>query len=466
MAIFPNVRDWWRALSTHRLLALLIILAVFGTAISSGEGVDLAALESGLPDSRRLIRAVVFIIIFAIASSSIITNPLRFKLAGTSTQLVLLYSLLATLSAIYSIHMIISLWKGFEILTFTVLAISIAGHLHSSRDIRWLYSISSLIVLYLILTVISGVILYPDEALRNIDPNSGVQYVATRGLVPIMNPATQGVLAAFLVISSLVPILTREKAKQHYKLGSIVILCIAIFLLLMARSRTQMFACTISIVCLLIFGRRLGWAILVGFIGMITIILNSESVLRFIYRGQTEEQFASATGRFDHWERVMGSVFESPLIGKGFYATQKLLYGSGSVDNSYLEVLVGLGFLGLIIFVMPVFITSIAILKTKPKGTVFSSENTLWLQIVGFFTIIIIRSITSPGLATMGIIFLFSLFAHISISSLYRLQKNQNTYSGNTDIASDPEELNKNLIAAEPLRILQKRQAHIKRISK
>jgi O-antigen ligase len=424
LSVSPVIRAWWRAFISRPQAAMLVVVAVASTQLGSGEGADLARLQSGLPDPARTLRALLYTGMFMISALGLINDPKRWTLSGRGVQWMMLYALFATTSAIYSVYPLISVWKGFEVVTLVMVAITVSKQLRDEEGVRWLLDVASLIALYMVLTVIVGIALYPHEALKQVDELTGTGYFGSRGLAPIINPASQGAYAGILAISAIVPLLNRNKLARRDRAyaGLIVVVCLGIALLLLARSRTQIFAFCAALMCVFFFGRYRVLAAITALTGTI-VVLASDTVLNFIYRGQSEEQFTSFTGRTTVWNEVMDIVNESPIIGQGFYAAQRQLYGSGSVDNTYLEALVGLGLVGLILLVIPVFITGISLLKLRLKTVTGSPGQMLWLHALAFFAILVIRSIASPTFASMHPMLVFYLLTHLAVAALVRINK-------------------------------------------
>jgi hypothetical protein len=424
LSVSPATRAWWRALLSRPQAATLVVVAVASTQLGTTEGVDLARLQSGLPDPTRTLRVLIYTGMFMLSAFVLINDPKRWTLSGRGVQWALFYAFFATISALYSVYPLISAWKGFEVVTLTMVAFVISKQLQDEEGVRWLLDVASLIALYMVLTVMVAIVLYPHEALKQIDELTGVGYIGSRGLVPVINSSTQGAYAAILAISAIIPLLNRNKVLRRDKsyVGLIVLACLGIALLLLARSRTQIFAFCFALMGVLFFGRHRLLAAITALMGAI-VALTSDTVLNFIFRGQTAEQFTSFTGRTTVWNEVMEIVYQSPIIGHGFYAAQRQIYGSGSVDNTYLEALVGLGLVGLVLLVIPVIITGISLLKLRLKIVAKSPRQMLWLYAMAFFVFLVVRSIASPTFASQHPMLVFYLMAHLAVAALVRINK-------------------------------------------
>jgi len=149
---------------------------------------------------------------------------------------------------------------------------------------------------------------------------------------------------------------------------------------------------------ILIYGKHIRLAISLFVIGGIVAVASSagDFISEFILRGQDEKGFTSMSGRTYFWSAVLDAVSHAPVLGQGFYAGQRVLFGSSTVDSTYLEVLLNLGVVGFLVFLSPLVLTIKNIYKSRPVGKISKTDQFLWLQIAVFFTIIFIRSLSGP----------------------------------------------------------------------
>ena len=132
------------------------------------------------------------------------------------------------------------------------------------------------------------------------------------------------------------------------------------------------------------------------FFGSIGAIFGLASLSKeYIYRGQSEKVFTSMSGRTNYWESAWDVFLQSPVVGHGFYS-QRTILGWSSVDNTYLQVLVTMGLLGLFIIIMPILKMTFQLIKTLPKKTMSSDAKQVWLQLTSIYILIMVRSLTGP----------------------------------------------------------------------
>ena len=174
---------------------------------------------------------------------------------------------------------------------------------------------------------------------------------------------------------------------------------------LMGHSRTSLFAGVLAFIGILIFGRHVILATTLAVLGTIGVLFSSfgEFVTSYIYRGQSKEVFESLSGRTEFWDKVWEMVLLKPWLGHGYYAGHREAFSTSSVDNTYLEVLVGVGIIGLIIFSLPVLLTALSLLKTMPRRkNIILPETLAWLQLMSLFILLFIRSLTGPSFQVLS----------------------------------------------------------------
>jgi O-antigen ligase len=303
------------------------------------------------------------------------------------------YSLLAMLSATYSISPIVSLWKGFEVLVFVTLGIYLTKYFTVMEDIQWGIDLVGIVMLYFSTSVLFSVILAPSLALPKSQGMSGSIVSGAQSIVPAIYPNSVTQFAALLVSIALSQVLaSSEKGKANL----IAILCLGSIVLILGHSRTSIFAALISCSVILLMGRYFVAASLAGVTVVLGMVIGAgETLTSYILRGQTEQAFYGMTGRTYYWGEVWEVVLQAPLWGHGFYA-QRIILSVFSVDNTYLQILVGLGFVGLFVILVPLSIVACKLYSERPRGHTSSQERLVWLQLASMYIIVMMRSITGP----------------------------------------------------------------------
>lgn len=382
---------WKQAVLRRKWAAFLVFLAMGSLFIGSSEP---GGVASASPDTARILRAIVLGFIFTASVIGILAEPQGLKRVGQASWWMVAYSILAMLSATYSISPVVSLWKGFEVLVFVALGIYLTKYFTVMEDIQWGIDLVGIAMLYFSASVIFSVILAPSLALPRSQAMSGGSIVSgAQSIVPAIYPNSVTQFAALLVAITLSQVLANsEKGKATL----IAILCLGAVVLVLGHSRTSIFAALISCGVILVMGRYFVTAIVTGLAVLVGMLIGAADILTaYFLRGQTEQAFYGMTGRTYYWGKVWEVVLKEPLWGHGFYA-QRIILDVFSVDNTYLQILVGLGFIGFLVILVPLCIVACKLYSGRPHVHSTSQEKIVWLQLASIYVIVMMRSITGP----------------------------------------------------------------------
>lgn len=419
LGAFRLVREWWSAFLKKPFYTLLIVLAISTPFLGNPQGGN---IESYMPDAVRLVRIAIIGLLFLICSFILLTKTTSIRNAGSPAKWMIIYGLAAILTTAYSIDPMLTAWKGLEVLTLVLVGIILSNQIKTIDDITWLLGILSVIILFMVVSILVGFVLYPSIASAQFDVATGSMAFAISGIFPLINANSVSQFGAFLATISLTMLLSR--GKKSYSPGAWIILSLAIVTAVLGHSRTSIISGTLAVLTILVFGKYYLLASISFFIGLIAFIFTSASVLvsEYIYRGQSQEVFESLSGRTFFWEKVWDTFSQAPMLGHGFYAGQRVMFGVSSVDNTYLEVALGMGIVGLVIFIIPIFKTALTLYKTRPKQNDASTESTIWLQLLSLFIILVIRSMSGPSFQVMHHNLVIYMIMIVSVSSFARLR--------------------------------------------
>jgi O-antigen ligase len=423
LTLLPGLRQLRQALTVSPGRTFFLVVAFTGVWLGSSTGAD---LQSNLPDPVRLARIIVFITLSLIALFLILRQlGTAIGRAGAGAQWMAIYALFAMYSATWSVGPLLSLWKGFEVLALVMVAVAIATRLRTLEDLQWLHYLTVVIILFLCFTVLMGFAFYPLEAVR--DPDTGLTtseaYFSVRGLVPNLNPSSIGSIGAMLSVMAVASILHADFTRTS-RSGLWALLGMGVLTMILAHSRTPIFACTASILLLLAYARRWRLLVVTAVFGAVLLAATAleDIVLKYIYRGQTVEAFTSLTGRLGVWEIFWAKFLDAPILGHGYYAAQRILFGTSSVDNSYLEVLLGVGLAGLAIFIVPLLWAGFRLNANRPKNRQVTLRNYLWLSTAGVLAVIAVRGFTAPSFQVLHPLLIVYLLMQISVAALLRMR--------------------------------------------
>lgn len=363
-------------------------------------------------DKIRLVRIAVMIsLISTIGVKQFVEKKITLFQFRGAIGLMTIYSVMAMLSAVYSPMPLLSLWKGFEVFTFVFIFSYFLAKITTLPQLEKFINLNWIILVSILVTVYIGAFATPERAFKQI-PGALLPY-QLMGVWPHVNPNTLAEISAILslvILSRLLQVNFFSKKAIAY--GGMLI--ITLLTLILSQSRTSLFAFGLGTIVLLIFYKR-PLLLFYTFLLFALLILLPEVrnvLINYVLRGQKLEFFYSMSGRLYFWPLVWKIFKQSPLIGYGFYAGHRVgfysivmkRYGVGGLstfDNTYLDVLFGIGLIGII-----PFLSAIATIWKRflfsLRDNKFPSEyqnrwETIKIEIFCVFLIIMARSFTGPS---------------------------------------------------------------------
>lgn len=415
---FGVARRWSTAISQRKGPALLVFLAMGSLFIGANESGSTTSL--GL-DTTRIVRAVVLGFIFLVSVVGILAQPFSIRRAGNASHWMVLYSLLAMFSAVYSISPLVSLWKGFEVLSFVVMGVYLCRYLSTIEDIQWGIDLICITMLYFSVSVVFSIIISPAQALPKSQGMTGSIIAGAHSLIPAIYPNSVTQFAALLSCLTLCQLLSPTPSRG--KTGLLCILGLGGLVLILGHSRTSIFGAVIALSVILLMGRYILTGIIAGLFVFAGMLVGVDEILTsYMLRGQTEQAFYGMTGRTYYWNQVWETVLDSPLFGYGFYA-QRIMLSVSSVDNTYLQILLGLGVVGLVTILVPLGIVAYKLCRDRPHSSTSAHERVVWLQLVTIYIIIMMRSITGPTFQDFNINLVLLMLVILSATAYAEIKR-------------------------------------------
>ena len=425
MAVYPVYREWWRAIRRYPFEAFLLLALFIGIFFLGG----VRTQGDELVDTTRIARIVLYISLSGLALLNFLLKRISPAAINNAVIFMLVYGLAAMATSIYSVYPALTLWKGFEVVTQVLIAAVIATRIKSIEDANRIFGLVWFILTFIIASLLWGALLYPDEAFRPFLDNTG--HVASedvfgsglRGVFPKMhlNSVTQiGSILSAVAVSYLAALPPGGK-----RLPAMSLLIASLIVMLLGHSRTSIFAFTLTLLVIALYVNKRSLRLVVTGSAVTLGVLSAVSgvITTYLLRGQTTEQFTSLTGRLPFWETILDSIMDSPIIGKGFYATTRVLYGLPGVDNTYLNVMLGGGILLLAIFIVPIIIIAWHIYISRPTHVPAGRSDAyrmLWMQTAGLFIILLIRSSSGPSFDANHFNLILFLVCSIGAATLAR----------------------------------------------
>ena len=309
---------------------------------------------------------------------------------------VCLYGLISLISMLWSLYPMWTLYKSVEYLIDVALLAAVVTVVRNIDEIKSLFDWTWLLCGLLLLTVWLGVLLRPDvAAVKGI----GLIGVQIQGIFPWISSNGVGELAAILLVVSATRLLFRKEHRRPYWLACLVALATLVF----AQSRSAITGGLLGLVAAFVLARRLKLLALAGIAGAALLVLTNAGLVfqQAFLRGQSPDMFYSLSGRVSWWLSAWDVVRENPFWGIGGYAARFAVLGplgvteASSVHNAWIEILVGVGIIGVVPFLTTFLGIWPNLLRRRNKGSTPSTVRELQCEAVGIFALLCFRSIFS-----------------------------------------------------------------------
>lgn len=396
-----------RNLRNMHIVAILLFISVALTFYTIAP-VSRTQLESNPLDSMRIFRILVVIVTLSFSFGAILLCKARVTTAN-SIRLYFLFCAFASFSSLYSVYFGLSIFKAIELMADILLLFYISTAIKTSEHAKMLIDIFYASFVFLLLTAFLGIILYKDLALPWV--RSDILPVRLRGALPIINSNELSQMATIVFIIALNRIVSKQhgfSAFQH-----IPALLLSFCAMVLSCSRTSIFAFVIVTLYITWHWRSF---ILFGsltLLGVGIMVYNfSEIVTQYLLRGESFKSLLKLGGRMEVWPLFWQKFLDSPILGHGFYAAHRFIdvadfrnkgisvQSINTTDNTYIEIMLGLGMIGIIICILFLLTTyfDIQSIWKKIRNDLLANRKlrSLRVEVFAIFLIILIRSLTGP----------------------------------------------------------------------
>ncbi|MBV6467364.1 MAG: hypothetical protein DCC43_15010 [Candidatus Brocadia sp.] len=399
---FSPLNKWIVSARKWPFLTLVFILLFVSLFLSGGEA---SGLSVDTLDNSRFLKIGLLIGLAGISWCEIVLRGVHLKENGLGLAVMLLFSIVAMISSIYSSNKLLSFWKGFEVFASILVFLFFSSYIQKLEDIENFLNILWLILFFLVITALVGGVLDPHHAFVKQKYGVGAQAFEYWGIFPRLNPNS---LAQLGTIVGGVGLVTARYSKRHKDaVCALAIASFGLIALILSHSRTSLFSFLIVTIFIFFCGRRKisSFILFVFSLVIITTFGGGKLITEYVMRGQSSELFFSMSGRTYFWDYVWHAIKVSPIFGHGYYAGHRQLnlgriqLECSSVDNTYLEVLVDLGVVGLTILLTALITVAWSLYKYRPsviEKELRSMWDSIWLLLLVLIFPIFIRSLTGP----------------------------------------------------------------------
>jgi O-antigen ligase len=317
---------------------------------------------------------------------------------GAPLRWLLLYGGISLASTVWSVQPYWTFYKAIEYLVGLALAVAIVATVNAPRQLKQLLDWTWALSACLGASVVLGALLWPDVAIRNGVGVLGVQLI---GVVPAVAANGVGDIGAILGCVAATRLMLGTSRKGTYMLGLVA----ALVLLALSQSRAPTIGLFAGIGCVLFLSRRRGWLVwtTVGAAAVLMLSPLGQVAWDIFLRGQTPDLIRTLSGRTTLWSVSWEVIRDRPILGHGSMAATRFLVAPerpwgdailSGADNTYIEVLSGVGVVGL----APLLVCLLATWRQLARASgPENGDRRLALEAAGVFSILTVRSFFTSG---------------------------------------------------------------------
>jgi O-antigen ligase len=260
-------------------------------------------------------------------------------------------------------------------------------------------------------------------------------------------------MARFAAVPGVVAFVMLWHSHGLKRLLWIVLFCASVYLIYLMQSRGAIFGMAFAMSFVLLFQGRRSRTIGIVLVSLFGLMLFTDvvpvetinEVKDYLYRGQSEEDFRSLTGRTRAWDYGLAAGLESPLLGWGFQADRALI--KEHVHNTYLYAFLTSGFPGLIAFTAGLAWAWVLFIKIMRKYTIENPARKLFLiQVGGILAFFTVRSIPEVcgALFAVDYMIMLPILAYLNIlHNKLKEEQQGRSQSAQRTVFSPSKEMNK-----------------------
>jgi O-antigen ligase len=328
-----------RRLSRPELATILILLGTSSIASRTGAA-DVSANPVVVETALRGV--------FASAAFVVVVPRLRLpqrKLPGLTA--LTLYTAVAVVSVLYSVSLLVSLGKAFEMVVGLAIIWAIASSPHAVEELRRLVRLLMVLLGATITTAVVGFFAMPGM-FSQIQTRPG--FVTRAAMVsPFASGNSLAATGALIAAYSLGRYLNDESADRRWWL---IGFAVGTSSTLLAAGRQGVVIWVLSIGALLVVHRRALLGLLIVPASAALLVVGWDTISTAFVRGQNTDLFLTASGRTTFWGEAISAFAEQPIAGYGFGTGRTAVLARidadfiSSLHSGYFEALIGVGLLG------------------------------------------------------------------------------------------------------------------------
>ena len=336
---------WWQV-----LWILLFLSEITGLRVRTIRDIEQTVVDSWAICRIILVGIVAFVLAsrLALRKTAWIGSLLRGLVAAIA-----IYALISAGSTLWSAYPAWTLYKSLEYLVDVTLLAAILATVSTTESYKWLFDCTYTLYGLLLACVWLGAVLWPNEAFQ---PTPGLLQLQLIGTVPEVAANSVGQYSGVLAIVALTRLLFGAFRRHTGRVWYCLLLIGSLITLTLSQTRSAVAGFLAALVVVSLLSERKGAKAVLSLTAVTLLLTPFYSVFwTYIRRGQDPQLWNTLSGRLEYWEFAWKKFAEEPLIGYGGYAAGRFVVLAGigdqltsSVHNTYIEILVGVGLLGLI----------------------------------------------------------------------------------------------------------------------
>jgi O-antigen ligase len=312
-----------------------------------------------------------------------------------------LFGMVELASTAWSVFPAWTFYKSCEYLLDIALLAAVLATVRAVKSYKDLFNWTWTLYGLLLASVWLGVVLWPQQALYGYGFKVGILGARLNGILPALSANDVGTYAAILglvALCRLLPIAGPKTDRAWYILLFIGSMVTMVF----SQTRSAVVGFLFGVFLLLLFSKRLGLSAFLSFVVAPLLVLSSVGGLiwSFLERGQDTQQLETLSSRVDWWSFAWQKFLERPLVGYGAYAAGRFavlakhgLSKTSTMHSDYLEMLVGTGIWGILLFLAALLGTWWFLTRYLRHSTVMAMDQQLAYEAVTVLGLLTFRSI-------------------------------------------------------------------------
>lgn len=324
------------------------------------------------------------------------------------------FAVIDLVSVAWSVYPAWTLYKSLEFFTDLGLLAAIMATVRGPREYRSLLDFTWVLYGALILVVWVEVLIWPSQALER---GQGILGIAINGVVPALAGNSVGRFGAILAVVAMTRLIRPSPYRRFYGVAFLLSLTSLIFA--QSRGAVAGFVCACFVLLIAMRRRALfGVVALAALIVLLTPVLR-DTVWQYLLRGEDSQMVHSLSGRTDWWTYGLQRFWDRPLLGYGGYAGPRFAVladigavQTASLHNTWLEVLLSTGVVGLIPLLAAVGAVGIALWRFRAHAMDDAEPGSLWLEATGALIVLLVTSVFNTELVLHPALFYLAIVGY------------------------------------------------------